>query len=185
MKRLLTFALGLALLPVSLNTVLAAEAPPPGQVDFGSFTPPKDGGQFVEVNLSSSLIGMAAKLVEKQEPQVAELLKGLEGVRVNVIGVNDDNRADLEARIEKIRKELDLKGWERVVKVQEQKQDVGVYLKTEKKDTVQGLVVVVKDGDKQAVFVNIVGNIRPEQISMLGERFDIDPLKEIGHRTGK
>lgn len=185
MKRLMFFALGTALLTTTFVAVAQAEDRLAGQVDFGTFAPPANGGQFVEVNISENLISMAAKLVEKQEPQVAELLHGLQGIRVNVIGVNEDNRADLESRIAKVRKELQGKGWERVVTVQEQKQAVGVYIKTANKDTVQGLVVMVKDGEKEAVFVNVIGNIKPEQISMLGERFNIDPLKEIGNRTNK
>jgi hypothetical protein len=35
------------------------------------------------------------------------------------------------------------------------------------------------------VFVNVVGDIKPEQLAMLGEKFHIDPLKEIGNTTQK
>ena len=31
----------------------------------------------------------------------------------------------------------------------------------------------------QAVLVNIVGDIRPEKLAMVGEKFDIGPLKEL------
>jgi hypothetical protein len=67
----------------------------------------------------------------------------------------------------------------------EKAQDVGVYLKTQNKDTVQGLVVVVIDGNKEAVFVNVVGDIKPEQLSMLGDKLHIDPLKKIGDKIEK
>ena len=40
--------------------------------------------------------------------------------------------------------------------------------------------MVVIDGGKQAVFVNVVGDIKPEQLSMLGETLHIDPLKKLG-----
>ena len=104
---------------------------------------------------------------------------------MNVVGVDDQNRSDVESRVQAVRKELETKGWERIVKVQDKGQDVGVYLKTQNKDTVQGLVVVVVDGAKQAVFVNVVGDIKPEQLSMLGETLHIDPLKKIGHQVEK
>ena len=185
MKCLMRFVPGAAVLVSGLVLNLHAETLPPGQVDFGTFAPPGGGGQFVEVNVTSSLISMAARFFEKQEPDVAQVLNGVQLVHVNVIGLNDTNRGELEKRTEKIRKELDSKGWERIVTVQQDEQKVGVYLKTLNKDTVQGLVVMVMDGKDNAVFVNVVGDIKPEKLAMLGERLHIDPLKKIGRMTEK
>src|SRR5260370_11862797 len=112
MKRLMPMAVGIAVLATIMSAGHCAEGLPPGQVDFGKFSPPGAGGEFVEVNLTSSLISLAAKFVEKDEPEVARLLGGLQLVRVTVIGLNDENRGDLEKRTQKIRKELDSKGWE-------------------------------------------------------------------------
>jgi hypothetical protein len=184
MKYFMPCALGTALLPLAIALNSSAQALPPGQVDFGTFTA-ASGGEFVEVNVTSSLISLATKFLEKDQPDVAQVLKGLQLVHVNVIGLNDGNRTELETRVQGIRKDLEAKGWERIVKVQEKAQDVGVYLKTQNKDTVQGLVVVVIDGDKEAVFVNVVGDIKPEQLSMLGEKLHIDPLKKIGEKIEK
>jgi hypothetical protein len=177
----------LAALVASGGFIVRAQADtlPPGQVDFGNFVPSKSGGEFVEVNLSSNLIGLAAKFIEKQEPEIGKILNGLHQVRVNVVGMDEGNRAEMKTRVEKIRADLNTGGWERIVTVKQQDQDVGVYLKTHDKDTVEGLVVTVVEGDKQAVFVNVVGNIKPEQLSMLGERLQIEPLKKIGEATKK
>jgi hypothetical protein len=166
-------------LAAAVAVSVGAETLPPGQVDLGTFAPATRNGDFVEVNLTSSLISLAMRFVEKDEPEIAKLLNGLQLVRVNVIGLNEENRGDLEQRTIKLRQELDSKGWERIVVAHQKDQDVGVYLKTVNKDTVQGLVVTVMDGNKQAVFVNIVGNLKPEQLSMVGERLHIEPLKHI------
>ena len=179
MKRLLTFAIGTASLCAALNIAVCADKLPPGQVDFGTFSPPKRGGEFVEVNLPSNLIWLAARLVEKQEPEAAQLLNGLKLVRVNVIGLSDDNRAEIQSRAQKVRQELTNKGWERIVAAQEKNQDVSVYLKMADTSTVQGLVVVVMDDKEHAVFVNVVGDIKPEQIAMLGDKLHLDALKNI------
>jgi hypothetical protein len=184
MKSMKLYSLGAALLAAVLPLNLHAESPA-GQVDFGKFYPPGAGGEFVEVNITSSLISLAMKLVEKEEPDVARLLGGLQLVRVNVIGLDEANRTDMEKRVEKIRKELDSKGWERIVTAQKEGQDVGVYLKSKDKDTVQGVVVMVIDGNHQAVFVNVVGDIKPEQIALLGEKLHLDPLKKLGHEIEK
>jgi hypothetical protein len=185
MKRYLPFAVGISMLSLAASSGISAENLAPGQVDFGKFSPPGSGGTYVEVNLSNSLIGLAARFVEKDEPEVARLLKDVQLVRVNVVGLNDDNRDELEKRSQKIRKELDSKGWEHVVTAQKDEQDVGVYLKTRNKDTIQGVVVLVKDGKEAAVFVNIVGDIKPEQLAMLGEKLHIDPLKRAGDAIDK
>jgi len=162
---------------------LGADEMLPGQVDLGTFSPPKGGGEFVEVNVPTSLIVLAARLVEKEEPEVAKLLAGLKLVRVNVIGLDKENRAELEERAQKLRNNLAGKGWERIVTVEQKDQNVSVYLKMADKEAVQGLVAVVLDGKAHAVFANVVGDIRPEQLAMLGERFQIDPLKQIGNTT--
>jgi hypothetical protein len=184
MKRFMSFTFGTAVLCLALSTSVRAEDLLPGQVDFGAFSPPQNGGPYVEVKLPSSLISLAARLVEKDEPEVAELLNGLKLVRVNVIGLDQDNGADIQNRIKKVRKDLDGKNWERIVTVQEKDQEVGIYLKMNDTGAIQGFVALVTEGNQQAVFVNIVGDIKPEQIALLGEKLHLDPLKRIGKATG-
>jgi len=185
MKRtMLVVAFGIGMLAAAAVSARAGD-PLPGQVDFGTFSPPGSKGEFVEINVPANLIALVARFVEKQDPEVAQLLNRLQLVHVSVIGLNDENRADLEKRAQKVRKDLEGKGWERIVKVLKQDQDVGIYLKTQGKDTVQGLAVVVLDGKQQAIFVNIVGDIKPEQLALLGDRLHIEPLKKIGQMTEK
>jgi hypothetical protein len=185
MKRIMHSVIGAALVPALVAFNLQAAAPTNGYVDFGNLNPPNGGGDYVEVNISSTLIGLAARLVEKQEPDAAKLLNGLHQVHVNVVGLDDQNREEVTQRIQKVRNDLDRQGWERIVVAKKEGKDVGVYLKTQNKDTVQGLAVVVMDGDKQAVFINIVGDIKPEQISLLGEKLHIDALKKAGAAAEK
>jgi hypothetical protein len=185
MKWLMPWMIGTATLCAAATLAVGAEQMLPGQVDFGAFSPPKGEGEFVEVNVPASLITLASRLVEKEQPEVAKVLSGLKLVRVNVIGLDDENRAELQKRAEKIRKDLAGKGWERIVTAQQNGQDVSVYLKMGEKGTVQGLAAVVLDGKEHAVFANVVGNIKPEQLTMLGEKFHIDPLKDVGNGTQK
>ncbi|HAV64979.1 MAG TPA: hypothetical protein DCY13_21730, partial [Verrucomicrobiales bacterium] len=119
------------------------------------------------------------RLAEKSEPEVARLLRGLQAVRVNVVGLNDDNRGELKGRIESVRKQLSANGWERIVTVKEGNEDVGVFVKLRGEEAVEGVVVTVIDSDKEAVFVNVVGDIRPEQIAKVGDSLNIEPLKKL------
>ncbi len=179
MKPTMRMVLATTILSMALLANARAETPPPGQVDFGSFSPPS-GGEFAEINISSSLISLISGLVEHKDSEVSQLLKGLHQVRVNVIGLTDDNRSDLEKRVETVARKLDKEGWERIVRAQQQDKNVRVYLKTQGKDSVQGLVVMATEGNKKAVFVNVVGDIKPSQLSLLGEKLHIDPLKKVG-----
>ncbi|MBL9173897.1 MAG: DUF4252 domain-containing protein [Verrucomicrobiales bacterium] len=168
-----------------ISSPLLGDSASPGYVDLGTFTAPAGGGQFVEVDLKGSLLTMAAKIAAKEEPEVAEVLRGIEAVRVNVVGVTDGNRAELSDRIRSLRSGLATSGWERVVNVQQDAQDVGVFIKTKGPDSIAGVVVTVMDGKGEAVFVNVVGDIQPEKLAALGEHFGIDPLKKVGQATEK
>ena len=45
--------------------------------------------------------------------------------------------------------------------------------------------MVVFEGNKQAVFINVDGNLRPEQLSLIGERLHLEELKKAGAHTAK
>lgn len=190
-RRAATTLAGLVTLTLAITCTLgsltsrAEEPAPAGWVDFGKFTAPAKGGQFVEVNLQGQLLNLAARITEKHEPEVSDLLRNIKSVRVNVVGIDSGNREELGERLTKVRTELEGKGWERIVTVQEKGQDVGVYLKQRGEEAIEGVVVTVIDGGKQAVFVNVVGDIKPEKLALLAEHLDIEPLKKAGVHTRK
>jgi hypothetical protein len=99
---------------------------------------------------------------------------------VNVVGIDDANREELTKKAQKVRTDLSTQGWERIVTAQKEGQDVSVYLKMDKDSAIQGVTVLVIEGSKHAVFANVVGDIKPEQLAMLGEKLNIEPLKNIG-----
>lgn len=179
MKTTTRYSLAIAVLVAgAVFNVLAG--PPPSQVDFGKFTPPAGGGQFVEVQVDSNLLSMAAQAVEKQQPDVAKLLRSVQLVHVNVIGLTDKNRDEMKERVQQIRQDLEAQGWNHNVAVQEKDQDVGVYTKTRGGEALAGLAVTVIDPKDTVVLVNIVGDIRPDQVAVLGDKLNIKPLKDIG-----
>lgn len=163
-------------------THLATAAPTsPAMVDFGTFVPPANGKTYVEVNVPSHLLNLAARLAEKAEPEAAKLLRGLQSIRVHVIGLDDSNQNELTERVRKLSSDLDAKGWLRVVTVREKDQDVGVYLKHRGDEAIEGVVVTVLSGSKEAVLVHVAGDITPDQLAALGERLNIDPLRKVGN----
>lgn len=163
-------------------TASSFAAEPAGYVDFGRFTA-ASGREFVEVNLQSGLLKFAAKIAATEEPEAAELLRNISHVRVNVIGLDDTNRGATVERIEKIRADLEKQGWEKIVTVREGEDkggdDVAIYMKSSGEEAIEGVVVTVIERGGEAVLVNIVGNIRAEQLAKLGEQLDVRPLRKL------
>ena len=164
------------------SLLLNAQDRPPGFFDFGSLPASPSGGEDVEVVIGSLVMNMVAGVIKKPEPEAADLLKSLRSIRVHVIEMKDDNRKEMLERIKSIRTDLDAKGWERVVSAKQKKEDVAVYLKTKAEEAIEGLVVTVVDGDKEAVLVNIVGSIKPEQIATIGDKLNLPPLKKFAKK---
>ena len=185
MNTSLRFTLGWFVISTALTCSTQAFQRSEGRVDFGPFPPPAHGDQWVEVNLDRNLIALAARLTAKDEPEVTDLLKGVEFIQVNVIGLDAANRTEIESRIKTIRGQLESKGWQRIVSAQELNQDFGIYIKIRGQEAVAGLVVTVMESGKQAVLVNIVGDIRPEKLALLGDKLDLDPLRKLGHSAVK
>ncbi|MCF7686760.1 MAG: DUF4252 domain-containing protein [Cephaloticoccus sp.] len=153
-----------------------------GYVDLGKFSA-ADGCEYVEINLKSGLLKFAAKIAAAHEPEVADLLRNIKMVRVNVVGMDDSNRADTTNRVVAMRADLETQGWEKIVTVREAGDkggdDVAIYVMADGEEAISGLVVTVLEKNGKAVVVNVVGNIRADQIAQLGEKFDIKPLREI------
>ena len=118
--------------------------------------------------------------MEREQPDAAKLLRSVQLIRVNVVGLTDENRDDLQKRIQKIRQDLEGRGWERNVNVQgKDGEDVGIYTQTSGGTSLAGVAATVVDKE-HVVLVNVVGDIKPEQIVALGEALNVNPLKEIG-----
>jgi len=180
MKSALRSALAAAALSLASVASLPA-AVEPGFVDFGTFSAGADC-KFVEVNVQSGLLKFAAKIAASQEPDAAELLRNIKHVRVNVVGLDESNKAATLARMASIRADLEKKGWEKIVTARDPQaksgDDVAIYLKGTE-DAIQGIVVTVIEHKGSAVFVNVVGNIRAEDLAKLGEKLDIKPLTKL------
>ena len=184
MKAILRPTCLIAVASLLLSAPLRADNPPPGLVDFGKFTKPTNG-ELVEINLSSDMIAMALQLAGKGQPDFADVLGGLHSVRVNVVGLDNQNREEVTTRIKSTRSELDKLGWQRLVSVQEKNEDVGIYLKTRGREAVEGLVITVLDGRKEAVFINIVGDLKIEKLAAIADKLNVDALKKVGELLKK
>ena len=153
-------------------------------MSFGKFTKPTNG-ELVEINLTSDTIAMALQVAGDGQPDLAEALRGLHSIRVNVVGLDNQNREEVTTRIKTLRGELDTLGWQQIVSVQEKKEDVGIYLKSRGREAIEGLVITVLDGRKEAVFINIAGDLKIEKLGALANKFNIGALKKAAETLMK
>ena len=180
MKNLLRSSLAAATLSLALTASSYATETEAGAIDIGQLMPSAKG-QFVEINLSTALLKFAARIAARQEPETAELIRGLKSIRVNVVGMDDTNRAGTIEKIEAVRQKLEAQGWTKMVTVREKEggDNVDIHVKQHGEDAIDGLVITVIDKKGEAVFVNIVGNINADQLGKIADKFDIEPLKKL------
>ena len=184
MKSILRQTCVIAVASLLFTASLRAADSPPGLVNFGKFTKPTNG-EMVEINLNSDMIAMAMQVAGKGQPDLAEVLQGLHSIRVNVVALDDQNREAVTAQMKTVRGELDAGGWQPIVKVQEKKEDVGIYLKSRGKDAIEGVVITVLEARKQAVFINVAGDIKMDKLAALGDKLNVGALKKAAEALMK
>ncbi len=180
MKNLIRSVFAAATLSLALIPFASAAEVETGAIDIGQLMPSAKG-KFVEINLSPALLKFAARIAARQEPETAELIRNLKSIRVNVVGLDDSNRAATTEQIEGVRRKLETQGWTKMVTVREQDggDNVDIHVKQHGEESIDGLVITVIDRKGEAVFVNIVGNINADQLAQIADKFDIEPLRKI------
>ncbi len=146
-----------------------------GYVDFAKldlvYGEPK-----VMVNLNKTMLGFISK-INMSDPEASQLISKLKAVRVQIYNMTDNDQPALDL-IANVSKDIKAKNWLPIVSVNEDEEKVRIFTKITD-DVMDGLVVMVinsKDGRKgrEAVFINIVGEIDPAQINKVTESLNID-----------
>lgn len=149
----------------------APAAPPaaPGYFDFAALDRVY-GEPRVMINISPMLLKIMAA-ASQSEPEAAQLMESLEGVRVNIYPTGGQ-QGPARAQIAKATSALQAENWEPVVQVKEDGEEVQIFMKAD--DTgMQGLTVMAVDGE-EAVFLNILGDIDPSQLGKVMKQLDVD-----------
>lgn len=151
----------------------------PGYVDFGSFEKFQNSPKTVEIAVKGPILKFVSKAVAQEDPDFSKLLDGLLLIQVNVFGVADSQTADVTDIISSTAAALAGKQWERMVRVQDEQQHVEVYTQFAETGALTGLTVMALDEERNAVFVNIVGTLDPEQLGKLSAKFNIPELDNL------
>ncbi|MCZ6767283.1 MAG: DUF4252 domain-containing protein [bacterium] len=145
----------------------------PGYVDFDAMGIFGNAEPKVEVFLRGPLLKMAIEALRHEDPELVDVLAGIQLVRVHVFDSLDYD--DMKDKTESAVRTLEKKGWELAVRVREHDESITIHMLPGKNDeTLEGLVVMVVEGDDEAVFVNIVGTLNVKDIGRIVNAFDDD-----------
>lgn len=141
----------------------------PGYVDFGSLDAVY-GEPKVRVNIGGFLLSFMSQAA-KDDPEAAAIMNGLEGVRINIYAT-DGEVAPAMDQLQDVKNMLSDQNWEPIVQVNEEGENVQIFMKADG-EGMQGLTVMAVNAE-EAVFLNILGAIDPEQIGAVMDQFDVD-----------
>ncbi len=141
----------------------------PGYVDFGELQGVY-GDPKVMINLGGSILKFVGGMT-KDDPETAALLDKLKGVRINVYSVDGNPDAALQ-KVSQVKSMLQSGNWEPIVQVNEEGEQAQIFIKFSG-DVMEGLTVMAVDAE-EAVFINIIGQMDPAQLSQMMDNFDVD-----------
>jgi len=131
----------------------------------------RDVDRVMTLSIGPSLLHFVASHAD-DDPAVSELLKGLDGVRIRIYQIDGD-ALRVAARMSTMSEHLQGHGWEPVLSVRNGSEASYMLLRVVN-ERICGMTVLVSDGDSEAVVINLMGEIRPEQFGDVMMALDVD-----------
>jgi hypothetical protein len=134
-----------------------------------------------DVQIEVWLPGSLLQIVKAVDPELGDLVSGLELAQALVVETDDVETAKrLTERMRLTESALLKKNWVRLAKVKDGSEHVTVLILNDE-DAIRGLTVMVYDGgpDGSFVFANVAGVIDLAAIQRLGEQMDIPGLNQL------
>jgi len=170
MKRFLTAAF-CAMLAIPAFAQEDALKDLPGFVDFGKLAEVY-GEPKVQISIGGALLGFVGALAQNNDPEAAAVFSKLKGVRVNVYNTETAGAGAALDQIKRIKGALQAANWSPVVQVNEDGEQVQIFMKMDG-NLMDGLTLMAVD-EEEAVFINVIGQLDPNELSQVMDNFDID-----------
>lgn len=171
---------GLIILTLAFAWPAAAQAveDEPGYVDFGGLERYFDVEPTIEINIKGLLLRLVAEASRYEDPDLADMLRNVKGIFVRAFDLRRVDYDDVERQKRIITRRLEADGWETVVRVRDRDETTHMFVRIID-DGIAGMVVMtIVPRDDETVFLNIVGDIDPEQIGRIGRKFNISSVRE-------
>jgi Domain of unknown function (DUF4252) len=150
----------------------------PGYAEFGNLASIFDRTPSLEVNLHGALLRLVAASSRDSDPDLAELLADVKAIYVTGFHLRRSEFRKAIKRNDVIARRLERDGWESAVSVRDESADIHMYVQMRRGEIVGMAVMSVSVDEGESVYLNIVGNIDPEQIGRIGEKFDLESLRD-------
>lgn len=121
-----------------------------------------DVEQTFSLSIGPSLLRFAASHIE-DEPEMARLLRNLDGVRIRIYEIDGD-ASRVAARMSRMGQHLQEDGWEAVALIRDKDEETRLLMKASG-NQIHGLTFLSSDGKSEAVVINLMGDIQPDQFS--------------------
>jgi hypothetical protein len=146
--------------------------------------PGLDSEPTVEIDLGPDMMRFFGEAA-KQSVQDTSGLEGVTNVRVRVYEGIGDSEADLVKFVDDTSRTLASAGWSSVVRVNEDGERVRIFMKPAaaggaNAGSIEGITLMVVDtGGDEAVFINVAGDIQPEQLGRIAARVGVDGVFDM------
>jgi hypothetical protein len=141
-----------------------------GFVDFGDLSETY-GEPSISINIGGTLLGFVSAMSEDSNPDTAEMMGQLKGVRVFGYPISEDPGV-AKSKFAEVRSNLRSKGWEPVVQVNDADDQVLIFMKMDGAN-MEGLTVMTVD-PTEVMFINIIGRLDPNKLGQMMKTFDVD-----------
>ena len=158
----------------------------PGYVDGSAFAElAGDDDNVIEISISGSLLKLLSGAISEKSEELGDVLSGIHSINAVVVELSGGNNDKAVRLARSTAEELTGDGWDQLVRVQ-QKGDANVLVLAHYDDEeIDGLVVLVVEGDDQVVFANIAGTIDLANLARIGMNFDVSGLEELSEEIIK
>jgi len=142
----------------------------PGYVDFGDLSLTY-GEPKITINLGGTMLNFVGMMSSSESPETSEMISKLKGIRVQIYSIEENADAAMN-QFGDTKSQLRSSGWEPIVQVNEDDEQVLVYMKAVD-GNMEGMTVMVVD-QEEAVFVNVIGQLNPAELAQVMDKFDVN-----------
>ena len=131
----------------------------------------RDTDRVMSLSIGPTLLRFAANHID-DDPATRDLLRSLDGVRIRIYEIDGD-AGRVAARINSMSENLQSDGWQPVVLVRQANEETHMLVRMSGQK-ISGMTVLVSDGDTEAVVINLMGDIQPDQFGDVMVALNVD-----------